>query len=338
MILVAGATGLVGGMITRRLVDQGRQVRIVVRPGSSYDALVQAGAEPVFADLTDRDSLDRACAGAEAVITTATASSRPGQETVEAVDRAGNANLVSVAAASGVQRFVLVSTLGADPASPVEIFRAKGEAEQRLQETAMRWTALRPNMMMEIWVPLVVGDPALAHRPVHLVGGGQRRHSLVSARDVAAYAVASLDHPDADRRVLVLGGPAAVTWRDVVAAFEAELGHAIDVRTVEPGEPVPGVRDFVVGLMAATESYDSPIDMAGPSRPFRHRADTAVAVRPRALRGREPSEHARRLGRRHRSPRRRGRSLAVSAEPCAAGQGSSDAADQRTWSGSALCP
>jgi len=268
MILVAGATGLVGGMITRRLVDQGRQVRIVVRPGSSYDALVQAGAEPVFADLTDRDSLDRACAGAEAVITTATASSRPGQETVEAVDRAGNANLVSVAAASGVQRFVLVSTLGADPASPVEIFRAKGEAEQRLQETAMRWTALRPNMMMEIWVPLVVGGPVLAHRPVHLVGGGQRRHSLVSARDVAAYAVASLDHPDADRRVLVLGGPAAVTWRDVVAAFEAELGHAIDVRTVEPGEPVPGVRDFVVGLMAATESYDSPIDMAGPSARF----------------------------------------------------------------------
>jgi uncharacterized protein YbjT (DUF2867 family) len=44
MILVVGATGQLGGLITRRLLADGRDVRILVRPGSAYAALVEAGA------------------------------------------------------------------------------------------------------------------------------------------------------------------------------------------------------------------------------------------------------------------------------------------------------
>src|SRR4029434_4735357 len=51
MILLVGATGLVGGMIARRLLGQGLAVRILVRPGSDYHSLVEAGAQPVAGDL-----------------------------------------------------------------------------------------------------------------------------------------------------------------------------------------------------------------------------------------------------------------------------------------------
>jgi uncharacterized protein YbjT (DUF2867 family) len=53
MILVVGATGALGGLIARRLLATGRKVRILVRPGSTYQPLVAAGAEAIIGDLKE---------------------------------------------------------------------------------------------------------------------------------------------------------------------------------------------------------------------------------------------------------------------------------------------
>jgi NADH dehydrogenase len=262
MILVVGATGDLGRRITHLLLDSGEAVRVLVRSGSSYDALVAAGAQPVFGDLKDPQSLNPACDGVDAVLTTANATARGGADTIDAVDLAGNANLVSAAAAAGVRHFVFVSALGAHPQSPSEFLRAKGETEQRVRDSGMAWTVLQPNGYMDKLIPLVVGGPALAGQQVHLVGDGARHHSFVAMQDVAAYGVAALQDKRAEGQTLVIGGPEAVSWRDIVAAFEHELGHPLRVETVPPGQPVPGMPDFVTQLLAAFESYDSPIDMS----------------------------------------------------------------------------
>ena len=73
MILVVGSTGRVGGMITRTLLRQNRQVRILVRPGSDHHAFVAAGAEASFGDVKVPVSLSVACRGVDTVITTASA-------------------------------------------------------------------------------------------------------------------------------------------------------------------------------------------------------------------------------------------------------------------------
>jgi NADH dehydrogenase len=261
MILVVGATGQLGGLIARRLLDRGTRVRILVRSGSSYDALVSAGAEPMMGDLRDAASLRPACSGVDAVVTTANAAGRGGDDTVESVDRVGNANLVDAAVAEGVRRFLFTSALGADPRHPTPFLRAKGETEARLRDSGMAWTVLQPNAYMDMWVPALVGAPALAGHPVTLVGEGRRRHSLIAMRDVAAYAIAALDHEDAECRALLLGGPQPVSWRDVVAAFEDELGREVPVRAIPPGELVPGVPEMMSHLLAAMETYDSPLEM-----------------------------------------------------------------------------
>ena len=261
MILVVGATGLLGGHITRTLLQRGEPVRILVRTGSDHDALVTAGADPVVGDLKDPDSLRTACAGIDAVVTTANSLGRGGQDTVESVDRVGNRDLVDAAAAQGVRRFVFTSSLGADPEHPMPFLRAKGETEQRLRSSGMAWTVLQPNFYMDGWVAAVVAGPVLAGRPVTLVGNGRRRHSMVAARDVAGYAIAALDQPEAQGQTLVIGGPEPMSWRDVVAAFEQELGRNIPVRTISPGEPVPGLPDVMTGLLAALDTYDSPLEM-----------------------------------------------------------------------------
>lgn len=65
LILVVGATGDLGRLITERLLDRGMEVQILQRDGSSADPLVAAGAKAVSGDLKDPDSLRAACAGVD---------------------------------------------------------------------------------------------------------------------------------------------------------------------------------------------------------------------------------------------------------------------------------
>lgn len=261
MILVVGATGRLGGTITRQLLDRAKPVRVLVRAGSPYEALEAAGAEPAIGDLKDPASLAAACSGVDAVVTTATSAARGGADTIGSVDQDGSRNLIESAAAAGVPQFVYTSVLGADPESPVPLVRAKAEVEARLLESGMGWTILRPDAFMDTWFPALVGGPVLAGQPVTIVGEGLRRHSFVAMRDVAAYAVAALEHDFAKGKILPLGGPRSLTWHDVVEAFEQEVGHPIELRSVGPGEPVPGIPDLVAGLLAMLDTYDSPLEM-----------------------------------------------------------------------------
>src|SRR5690606_26213324 len=161
MILVAGATGQLGSLVTRRLLARGEVVRILVRPGSDYQPLVDERAQRVFGDLKDPASLATACEGVSVVVTTANSAARGGADTVETVDLLGNRALVDAAKAAGVGQFVFTSALGADPVSPVPFLRAKGETERHLRDSGMTYTILSPNIFMEVWVPMLVGQAAL---------------------------------------------------------------------------------------------------------------------------------------------------------------------------------
>lgn len=268
MILIAGATGYVGRMIVHRLLEQGRQVRILVRPQADYTALVAAGAEPAIGDMKDRASLDAACAGVATVVTTANAIQASGGDTIESVDRLGNRNLIDAAAAAGVGQFIFLSALGSTPDSPVPLFQAKAATEAHLRTSGMAYTILASNAFMDVWVAMVVGGPLREGRPVTLVAPAERRHTFVAAADVAAYAVACIGHPAAQDRYIPIGGPAALSWREVVATFERVQGSAIPVELVPPGAPVPGIPEQVLPLLIGMETYDSPVEMREVARVF----------------------------------------------------------------------
>lgn len=274
MILVVGSTGLLGGRVARQLLENGQEIRILVRPASSYQTLVEAGAQPVLADLKDPASLPPALAGIRTVITTATAGQRGGADTPQTVDLEGNRHLIDAALRAGARQFIFVSTIAADEASPVPLLRAKAQTEAYLRSSGLPYTILAAATLMDVLLPLVVGEPARSGRPVTLVGEGRRRHGFVAVRDVAAFAVAAIGHPAARNQRVVIGGPDAVSLRDVVAAYERVLGRPIPVRTIAPGEllpdlpPVPGLTEVISGMLAALETFDSPLNMAETARTF----------------------------------------------------------------------
>jgi len=268
MILVVGATGMVGGMIVDRLLAQGKQVKALVRSTESAEALGARGAETIAGDLKDRESLDRACLAVDVVITTANSAARGGDDNPETVEEQGNRNLVDAARDQGVRHFVFASALGSALDSPVPLLRGKAIAEQYLAGSGLSYTILMPNLFMEVWCPNIVGRPALAGHPVTLVGEGRRRHSMISATDVAAFAVAAAGDESAANRVLVLGGPQAVTWHDVVAAHERVLDRRIEIRYLPKGAPLPGYPDFVSAFLNLLEDYDSVIPMESLAQEF----------------------------------------------------------------------
>ena len=268
MILVVGSTGSLGGQITRGLLERERPIRILVRPGSGYQPLVDAGAVPVIGDLKDRRSLDLACRGIDTVITTAISLGRGGADTIETVDLAGNRNLVTAAAEAGVRHFVFTSLLGAAPDSPNPFIAAKAATENLVASAGMTWTILAPNAFMDVWLAAVVAGPALAGGEVVYVGSGARRHSFVHSRDVAAFALASVDHPAAANRYLPIGGPQPLSIRDAVATFERVLGRAIPQRAVDPGATVPGLPPVMADMLAMQDTFDSPMEMTASAEEF----------------------------------------------------------------------
>lgn len=261
MILIAGATGRLGGQIAHRLLAQGRSVRALVREGSDYGPLLRAGAEVAIGDLRHPESLDRACHGIAAVITTANAAGRGGEDTFESVDDQGNQNLISAAARAGVPRYVFTSVLGSDPESQDPLLRAKGLTEQRLRNSGMTFTITQADVHMDMLIPLVVDLPLSRGEPVRVVGDGRRKHSFVAQGDVAAFTIAALDHPAAMNNTIVIGGPEPLSWRDIVGTVARELGRSVPLETLPVGQHLPGLPDFVTGLVTALEMYDTPLDM-----------------------------------------------------------------------------
>jgi uncharacterized protein YbjT (DUF2867 family) len=274
MILVVGATGLLGSTITHRLLADGHAVRILGRPGSDYAALVQAGAELAEGDLKDPPSLRRACTGVATVITTANSAGRGGSDTVESVEIEGNRHLVDAAAASGVDHFIFISALGAAEDSPIPFMRGKALAEHYLRESGVPFTILQPNIFLDVWAGMLVLGPAATGRPVTLIGEGMRRHAMIAVRDVASFTIACVGNAAAHNRTLMLGGPEAVSWRDVVAVCSRVLGREIPVVTVTPAEGLPGLPETVSQLAAIFESYDSVLPMEDVAAEFGVRMTT----------------------------------------------------------------
>lgn len=249
MILVAGATGFLGGEVVRLLRAAGKPVRAMVRATSDEAkkaALEAGGATLVAADLKDRAALEAACRGAEAVISTASSTlSRQEGDSVESVDRDGQLALVDAAAAAGVKHFVFVSfaPVGVDFA----LQRAKRAVEARVRESGMTYTILQPTDFMEVWLSPAVGFDA-ANGKARVFGAGDQPRSFVSLGDVARFCVAAIDAPGARNETLTLSGT-TTSYREVVSAFEAATGRKVEVEAI----PVAALEGQ---LAAATNSLE----------------------------------------------------------------------------------
>lgn len=234
MNLVVGATGTLGGEICSRLAKAGKPVRGLVRSSSSPErvaALEKLGVEIATGDLRDPASLDAACRGVTTVYSTATAiQSQQEGNTLDRVDREGQANLVESARKAKVRRFVFISFRGTkDFDFPLQA--AKRATAERLKASGIPWTVIEASVFMEIWLGPHLGFDA-ANGKARVFGSGEKKISWVSYHDVAALAIAAAESPEAENRVIEVGGPEALSHHDVIRIFEERAGRKFEVERV----------------------------------------------------------------------------------------------------------
>ena len=235
-VLVTGGTGFIGSRIVGALAARGKPVRCLVRGGESP----RDGVEAAKGDMTDADSLRRAAEGCDVVVHLVAGKLGLPAEFQNRMAQATK-NLIGAAKDAGVQRFVLMSSLGTDErtAGLTAYSRAKWEAQQALQASGLEWTVFKPSFVFGPDGGMLPDFKKLGRMPVIVVpGNGKRRLQPIWVDDVAAYYATSVDLPAAANRVFELGGPDAVTWNEFWRRMQSALGVKRPVMHV----PMPMMR------------------------------------------------------------------------------------------------
>lgn len=217
MLLLTGATGLVGSALLRRLVAEGTQVRCLVRDPRRLGAQ-RVRVQIALGDLTDPPSFRNALRGVDTVVHLAASIRDQPQGSIEELNGIATWRMVQAAEKAGVERFVFFSALGASIHHRARFFRAKALAEQAVEEAGLESIVFAPSIVYAPGDPWLTLLERLALLPVVPVSGrGRAMYQPIWAEDVADCVMNALRPPEdriaatprgeADRRKVNRGMP-----------------------------------------------------------------------------------------------------------------------------------
>lgn len=250
-ILVVGGTGTLGRQIVRKALDEGYEVRCIVRPRyNPADFLRDWGATTVQADLSDPTSLPATMVGIHTVIDCATA--RP-EESSQVVDWEGKVALIQCAQAMGIQRYVFFSIHDCEKFPEVPLMNIKTATEKYLQSSGLNYTTFRLCGFMQA----IIGNyavPILEERPVW--GTTDRtKTAYIDTQDAAKMTLAALRSEASINKTLTLAGPKAWTVQEVIQLCERLADCDAQVREV-PVWLLKGTRNALKSFQWARDAAD----------------------------------------------------------------------------------
>ena len=214
---MVGGTGTLGRQIARRALDDGHQVRCMVRTPRKAAFLQEWGCELTRGNLLEPDSLDYALDGVDAVIDAAT--SRPDDpKSIYITDWDGKVNLLRACERAEVKRFVFLSLLGAHRHRSVPLMDIKACTENLLESSDFDYTILQVAAFMQ-GVISQFAIPVLESQTVW-VSGSPTAIAYMNTQDVARFAVAALNRPETIRNSFPVVGPKAWNSGELVQFCE----------------------------------------------------------------------------------------------------------------------
>ncbi|WP_126662694.1 complex I NDUFA9 subunit family protein [Haloterrigena salifodinae] len=233
-ILVAGGTGFIGTPLCTELHERGHEVTALSRDPSNAD--LPAGVDRVAGDISAYDSIAETVAGHDAVVNLVSLSplyQPPDEDAHERVHLGGTANLVRAAEDGGVNRFLQMSGLGADPDADTEFLRTKGAAEDVVTESRLAWTIVRPSVVFgddaefleftkQLTTPYVTGLP----------GGGKTRFQPIWVGDLVPMLADVLDDDTHVGETYEIAGPQIVTLADATELSYAAEGKSVSIVSI----------------------------------------------------------------------------------------------------------
>jgi uncharacterized protein YbjT (DUF2867 family) len=221
-LLIVGATGTLGRQITRRAIDEGHQVRCLVRSFRKAAFLKEWGAELVAGDLCYPETLRPAMEGVTAVIDAAT--TRPTDSlSIKQVDWEGKVNLIQAVKSAGVDRFIFFSILDSEKYPSVPLMEIKRCTETYLAESGLNYTILRPcgfmqGLIGQYAIPILEGQAVW-------VMGDTSPIAYMDTQDIAKFAVRALSVPETINKTFPIVGSRAWGAYEIIRLCERLSGR-----------------------------------------------------------------------------------------------------------------
>jgi len=196
-VVIAGGHGQIALRLARILSRRGDRVRSIIRNPDHAADVSGAGAEPVVFDLEGDGDLAAEVRGADAVVFAAGAGPGSGPERKRTVDLGAAVKLIDAAKAAGVNRYLMVGSIGADnPAGGSEAMRpyleAKAAADAAVVDSGLEYTIVRPGGL--------TNDPGTGS----VAAGPGLGFGSISRDDVAAVLAGALDEPQTIGKTFVV--------------------------------------------------------------------------------------------------------------------------------------
>ncbi|MGH6957024.1 MAG: complex I NDUFA9 subunit family protein, partial [Caulobacteraceae bacterium] len=231
LVTVFGGSGFIGSQTVRALARRQWRIRVAVRrPWRAYRLRLLGDVgqiEIVQANVRAPETVERALEGAEGVVYSVGTLFESGRQDFANLQAAGPRLAAEGAARRGIETFVLVSAIGADPSSASRYARTKAEGEAAVRAALPDAVILRPSVVFgpedrffNRFAAMAVRSPALP-----LIGGGATRMQPVFVADVARAVAAALGEPDAAGATFELGGPNIYSFRELMEFTLKEIGR-----------------------------------------------------------------------------------------------------------------
>lgn len=214
-ILLAGATGYLGGYIAKELLKRSYPVMALARNPEKLKQNSIEVTEIRKAEITQPESIKDCCKNIDVVISTVGITRQKDGLTYMDVDYQANMNLLQEAKQNGVKKFIYISVLNGENLRQLKICDAKELFVEQLIKSGLEYCIIRPNGffsdMTEFFTMAKKGR-------VYLFGDGELKTNPIHGEDLAAVCVEAIDKPDQEIKV---GGPETLTHNEIATlAFE----------------------------------------------------------------------------------------------------------------------
>lgn len=223
MILVTGATGLVGRHFVQRLMDENIPIRCLLTQRRAqnlpWDITHPNAPEIVIGNVLDEESFFRAVTGVHVVVHLENAQWWGRRRDLERVELAGTRTLVSVARAARVGRIITLSQLGATPASAYVLHRIKGQVEEVVRNSGVAYTIIRSGLIYgeeDAFINHIASMLRISPLFFLMPGQGEIVLHPIYIDDLVEVLFRSLNLIDLIDRTIEIGGPEYQTLEDLL--------------------------------------------------------------------------------------------------------------------------
>jgi uncharacterized protein YbjT (DUF2867 family) len=233
MILVIGASGMLGNALCKILPQDGYRLKAVTRNPDDFDKNAYPSIEVVYGDLANPETLKNHFKKVNIVIACAHSLLGKGKNDSAKIDNEGHKKLIELCVENKVEQFIYTSIYGASADSKIDFMRTKYDIEQYLIQSGLPYTIIRPTAFMELHAHKFLGESILTKGKVKIFGHGKNLYNYVAVNDVAKLIALALKEKITNK-ILEIGSKTNITRTEVAKLYAKQTGKEVRISYVSP--------------------------------------------------------------------------------------------------------